>query len=349
MSDLNLLKTVEIDDYQLNQEFYLLFNQHGCCFSVDLNFNKKIYKNLEKSGYTICHKNLNIDFELSLHESRIWINKDRKILLMTTGDIHFSIAKILYALEEEKYIINFIKNLYKKCGYLFQINTTPQIDLLLMNESRRMYFDTFELKNLPLLLDCQYNDDFIPVYNHLVEWMNQENETGICLLHGLPGTGKTSIIRHLTTMTKKRVIYLPSHMVDTLSDPGFLNFMMRCRNSILVIEDAERALIQTGAGHRSPAVSNLLNLSDGILGDCVSMQIICTFNTDKTHIDQALLREGRLVAEYEFGKLKVEKVAKLLQELKMEIPERLEEMTLAEVYAKHKTIRVKNKTSKIGF
>ena len=69
---------------------------------------------------------------------------------------------------------------------------------------------------------------------------------------------------------------------------------MKHKNSVLVIEDAER-VISDRQGHGSSAgVSNILNLTDGILGDCLNIQIIATFNMARERIDSALLRKGRL-------------------------------------------------------
>jgi hypothetical protein len=61
------------------------------------------------------------------------------------------------------------------------------------------------------------------------------------------------------------------------------------------------------------SVSNLLNISDGLLSDCLNVQIICTFNSEIGFVDNALLRKGRLIARYEFGKLSVDK-AKVLRD-----------------------------------
>ena len=61
----------------------------------------------------------------------------------------------------------------------------------------------------------------------------------------------------------------------------------------------------------SSSVSNLLNISDGLLADFLNVQLICTFNSSLTTIDNALLRKGRLVARYEFGKLSIEKAQRL--------------------------------------
>ena len=70
--------------------------------------------------------------------------------------------------------------------------------------------------------------------------------------------------------------------------------------------------------NRDSSVSNLLNLSDGLLSDCLSVQIICTFNSSLNLIDSALMRKGRLIARYEFGKLSIEKSQLLSRHLGFE-------------------------------
>jgi ATP-dependent 26S proteasome regulatory subunit len=120
------------------------------------------------------------------------------------------------------------------------------------------------------------------------------------------------------------------------------------KNSILIIEDAER-VISDREGNGSPAgVSNILNLTDGILGDCLSIQIVATFNMKREKIDQALLRKGRLIAEHKFNKLSVDESNNLLKHLEKD-HEVSESMSLADIYnIDVELIRTANK-SKIGF
>jgi hypothetical protein len=79
------------------------------------------------------------------------------------------------------------------------------------------------------------------------------------------------------------------------------------------------------------AVSNILNISDGILGDILRLQIVCTFNSKLQEIDQALLRPGRLIAEYRFEKLSLDKTAALMKKLHG-IEYTGKEMTLADIF-----------------
>ncbi|HLG36007.1 MAG TPA: AAA family ATPase, partial [Bacteroidia bacterium] len=72
---------------------------------------------------------------------------------------------------------------------------------------------------------------------------------------------------------------------------------------VLLIEDAEPLLAKRQEGVRIQGVTNLLNMSDGILNDMLNLQIICTFNVDLRKLDSALLRPGRLIARKEFKPL----------------------------------------------
>ena len=76
----------------------------------------------------------------------------------------------------------------------------------------------------------------------------------------------------------------------------------------------------------------MLNRSDGLLGDAMHQQIIATFNCDLASIDPALLRKGRLIANYEFNKLDIESAKTLSEKLGFGRDSVTEPMTLAEIY-----------------
>ena len=113
---------------------------------------------------------------------------------------------------------------------------------------------------------------------------------------------------------------------------------MQRPNSILIVEDAENIVQDRTDVVKSTnqAVSNLLNMSDGLLGDAVHQQIICTFNCDLRNIDSALLRDGRLVLEHKFDKLSPENARRLCEKLGVDLKneEIHEPMTLTEIYAR---------------
>lgn len=175
-----------------------------------------------------------------------------------------------------------------------------------------------------------YNDDFLPIHKTIFERLNQQDDKGLVLLHGKPGTGKTSYLRFLAASLKKKIIFLPPDMGPIITDPNLIPLLLRNRNSILVIEDAEKIIVDRDAEGQSP-VSTLLNLADGLLSDCLNIQVICSFNTDLSRVDKALMRKGRLIAKYEFNELETEKAQQLSDKLgfKTTIPS---PMPLTDIY-----------------
>ena len=123
---------------------------------------------------------------------------------------------------------------------------------------------------------------------------------------------------------------------------------MEHKNSILIIEDAERVIADREGNGSSAGVSNILNLTDGILGDCLNIQIVATFNMKREKIDQALLRKGRLIAEHKFTALNVDDSNKLLKSLGKEKTVD-KPTTLADIYnIDEEVYKTENKTN-IGF
>lgn len=200
-----------------------------------------------------------------------------------------------------------------------------------------------------------YSEDFIDVDKRIKATL-EDDRSGLYLLHGDMGTGKTSYIRYLMhhlieSHTHKKVIYMPPNMVDAISSPEFIQLLIKNPSSVVIIEDAENILQTREAGGNS-AVANILNSTSGLLGDVMRAQFICTFNADRTKIDKALLREGRLIQEYKFNKLPAEQCKKLWVS-RFNRP--LEEfpntsMSLAELFNWNERIEVEvQERSKIGF
>jgi hypothetical protein len=201
-----------------------------------------------------------------------------------------------------------------------------------------------------LNIELNYGKSFMSIYETIIKRLNKPNDKGIILFHGEPGTGKTSFIKYLTKMvTHKEILFIPPSMVEILSDPSIIPFLMEHKNSILIIEDAERVISNRKGNVSAAGVSNLLNLTDGILGDCLNIQVIATFNMEKEDIDKALLRPGRLIAEHKFDKLNITDTNILLEQLNKGIVSD-KEMTLADIYNIDVEIhRTNNKQSNIGF
>jgi len=150
----------------------------------------------------------------------------------------------------------------------------------------------------------------------------------------------TFYIRYLLqclAKTKKKVLYFPPSMVESVTDPSFFNFitnwtMENGKNSVLLIEDAE-PLLYSRESSRNMGITNLLNLTDGILNDILSIQIIATFNTHLSDLDKALLRPERLIARKEFTKLSMDSAKKLAEMIGVDPDTIKNDISLAELYS----------------
>lgn len=189
---------------------------------------------------------------------------------------------------------------------------------------------SIEIKKPKMKMRTHYNDDLIRMHLNIIKKLKAERESGLFLFYGQPGTGKSTYIRRLIYSLKKNAIFISPNLAGNLDSPIFTKFLIDNPNSIFVIEDAENLIVSRDSENNS-AISMILNLTDGLLGEGLGIQFICTFNTHLSRIDKALLRKGRLKALYEFGALTVDKSNYLLESLNLEY-ETNKPMTLAEIY-----------------
>lgn len=196
---------------------------------------------------------------------------------------------------------------------------------------------SIEVKPFDCDLKKNYNDD-LP-YDKLTELINSDEEE-LILLHGEPGTGKTSIIKKLIHDNPDvEFLYFDSELFKPTSDGKMFDFLSEHKQHVFIIEDCEKLFIDRNNGNRF--LNSMLNLTDGIIGEAFGIKFICTFNCHKSKIDPAVLREGRLSLIYEFKKLSIDKV-------KSFIPNATQEMTLAQIYHTEDNGNKKN-DKKIGF
>lgn len=179
-------------------------------------------------------------------------------------------------------------------------------------------------------LATNYNDSLLEV-DEIIRRSIEEQESGLVLLHGIPGTGKTSYIKTLLTRyMDEKFIFIPNDFVDEMLKPEFITFLITQKNSILVIEDAESVIMARDQSRNKSIVSTILQITDGLFSDYLNIKVICTFNTDVSKIDKALFRKGRMIAFYKFEELEDPKAMALLG---VASPSELPQVrTLAELY-----------------
>lgn len=157
-----------------------------------------------------------------------------------------------------------------------------------------------------------YNDSLVEI-DEIIQGAIESRQSGLILLHGIPGTGKTTYIKSLLSRnTDEQFIFIPNDFVEEMLKPSFITFLITRKNSILVIEDAESVIMARENKANKSIVSTILQITDGLFSDYLNIKVICTFNTEVSKIDKALFRKGRLIAFYEFKELEEQKAMKLM-------------------------------------
>ncbi|MEI8203181.1 MAG: AAA family ATPase [Bacteroidota bacterium] len=219
-----------------------------------------------------------------------------------------------------------LHNYIKLCS-LEKVPDIPEIRIVEVNSANDYALKTYPVNDDFLIknLDLHYGYGFETFHNKLIDRFKHETK-GLVLFHGEPGTGKTYYIRHLLrhmAQNNKIVLYIPPNMVERLIDPAFFTFLSsqisqfseEHKFCVLLVEDAEPLLASRQNEGRVLGVSNLLNLTDGLLNDLMKLQIICTFNVKIEELDAALLRPGRLIARKEFKAMSMLDANRLAQQL----------------------------------
>lgn len=132
----------------------------------------------------------------------------------------------------------------------------------------------------------------------------------LLLMHGAPGTGKTTAIRALArewqdwcavhyVVDPERFFGSASYMLHVLSSDSSMGSPWK----LLVVEDAEEFMRQDSKDRVGQSLARLLNVGDGMLGQGLRVLTLLTTNAPVSKLHPAITRPGRCLANIEVGPL----------------------------------------------
>lgn len=132
------------------------------------------------------------------------------------------------------------------------------------------------------------------------------------LLHGEPGTGKTSINKAIMNMTDMTVLNMTASDIGRSKDLEIIyNTARLLKPCILIFDDVDLLIKERNHGGRDDLLGALLNVMDGVKKNDEIITILTSNNRDT--LDKALTeRPGRVDVTVEVGRMETEDIIKLV-------------------------------------
>lgn len=160
-------------------------------------------------------------------------------------------------------------------------------------------------------------------------------DESVLLMAGPPGTGKTTLLRHMI-IGHKLVAHVCYDERLMATDSLFQSFLMDKEADVLIIEDAD-AILTDRERDGNHLMSRFLNVSDGLIKLPNKKLIFTTNLTDFAKVDSALLRPGRCFALLHTRHLTLKEAQEASQVGGFPTPTERKEYTLADLFNQGKS------------
>ena len=259
----------------------------------------KIFKRLHLGLFTLNYKDITIYINILNIGTPVGLQESSKIHTLIELYLDKSNVSILedFFDEASKYYVNTILDKNKE---------KDKTTIYIWDD----YWETIEKRPCRKLDTIYLGGLETKIYKDIKLFLTPEkrelyNSLGIpyklnMLLHGFPGTGKSSLIYSLASELGMDVALL--HFIRDMNDVDFMRALRRIpENTILVLEDIDvlfESRKKNDENKSGISFSGLLNSLDGI--SHLDNQIIVMTTNCKMVLDNALTRPGRIDMDVEF-------------------------------------------------
>lgn len=203
-------------------------------------------------------------------------------------------------------------------------------------DSRDIY-----LPQLKTEIHPEYYPDLGDPKKYIDDYM--ASDEAILMMAGAPGTGKTTLLRHLISDHKltAHVIYDEQLMQK---DSIFQDFLFDDDSDLMIIEDAD-TILSDRERDGNKMMSRFLNVSDGLIKLPNKKLVFTTNIADFGRVDHALLRPGRCFGVLHTRALNLVEAQAAAKVASLPVPMEKREYTIAELFNQGKKSQVRT----VGF
>lgn len=203
----------------------------------------------------------------------------------------------------------------------------------------------------------------------LIEEYKASTGGQLIIMSGIPGTGKSYYLRSLLHSWQDwctaDYVLDPENLFGG-SQGYFADVVLRDsydeefqetgddtgKWKLIILEDSGELLVPDAKDRVGQALSRLLNLVDGLIGQGLRVLVLITTNEDFDRLHSAVARDGRCAAAIQFNALPRTQAEAWMNGSAPKLPEGKEKFTLAELYALVNGTSVKKlekQSTKFGF
>lgn len=186
-----LYDNVYISEIPVEQLFIGYFNALPSKYSDNLTYKTAFIDYIQKLGFVheAIISNVHKNYKTSSSQS-VFINEEKQIIIKTIGNLkNKELCSIFFSYNIKNGKIEEQLNFKEISEFVFQTKLKSHI-YLVKNEHNYLDIEEFELKIPKINIPLNYGEDFLKIHKTIVKRLNTQNDKGIILLHGDPGTGK---------------------------------------------------------------------------------------------------------------------------------------------------------------